>query len=95
VSVQTEPARYTLVIEWSDEDGVYIATAPELPGCRTHGATRVEALQKGEEIVAEWLDIAIERKWPIPAPRTFDGQPHVPVGYTDLVADALAPASSD
>lgn len=25
---------YAMVIEWSDEDHVYIVTVPELPGCR-------------------------------------------------------------
>lgn len=67
------PAYYPLIIEWSAEDEVYIATVPELPGCRTHGATRAEALRKGEEIIAEWLEIAAERDWETPAPRVFDG----------------------
>jgi len=35
---------YSMVIEWSDEDQVYIVTVPELPGCRTHGATYEEAV---------------------------------------------------
>ena len=26
-----EARRYALVIEWSEEDGVYLATAPDLP----------------------------------------------------------------
>ena len=90
MSDRYDPARYTLIIEWSDEDEVYIATAPELPGCRTHGATRVEALQKGEQIVAEWLAIADERGWTPPLPRTFDGRPHVPAAFAD--ADAVAPS---
>lgn len=92
MSDQRDPARYTLVIEWSDEDGVYIATTPELPGCRTHGGTRAEALRKGEEIVAEWLDIAAERRWAIPEPRTFNGQPHVPAAHA---ADALVVTPGD
>ena len=71
-----DPTRYSLIIEWSDEDQTYIVTAPELPGCRTHGATRAEALQRGEEIVAEWLELAAELGWDVPAPRRFDGSPH-------------------
>jgi predicted RNase H-like HicB family nuclease len=73
-----DPMRYSLIIEWSDGDQVYIVTAPELPGCRTHGATRAEALLRGEEIVAEWLEIAAESGWEVPAPRQFDGRPHSP-----------------
>jgi predicted RNase H-like HicB family nuclease len=43
---------YAIVVEWSEEDGVYIATAPDIRGCRTHGATRDEAARMGEEAVA-------------------------------------------
>ena len=43
---------YALVIEWSDVDGVFIATAPDIRGCRTHGATRDEAARMGEEAIA-------------------------------------------
>jgi predicted RNase H-like HicB family nuclease len=48
--------RYALVIEWSDEDQVFLATAPDLPGVRTHGSTRAEAAEMGEEAIALWLD---------------------------------------
>ncbi len=36
--------RYEISIYWSDEDQVFIAEAPELPGCMAHGATRPEAM---------------------------------------------------
>ena len=29
----------TSIIQWSEEDGVYIVSVPELPGCKTHGKT--------------------------------------------------------
>jgi predicted RNase H-like HicB family nuclease len=83
MSRMTVSTRYSLIIEWSDEDQVYIATAPELPGCRTHGATREEALRHGEEIVVEWLDLASEMGWDIPSPRPFDGRPHSPGATID------------
>jgi predicted RNase H-like HicB family nuclease len=47
--------RYALVIEWSDEDQVFLATAPDLPGVRTHGSSRAEAAKMGEEVIALWL----------------------------------------
>jgi predicted RNase H-like HicB family nuclease len=50
-----EAGRYALVIEWSDEDQTYIVSAPDLPGLRTHGATRGEAVTMGEEAVVLWL----------------------------------------
>lgn len=65
---------YSMVIAWSDEDEAYIVTVPELPGCRTHGATRAEAIVMGEEAIAGWL--AVARRWgrPIPPPRVFAAQ---------------------
>ena len=48
--------RYSLMIEWSDEDGLYIVTVPELPGCRTHGATQVEAVEMGRDAIETWLE---------------------------------------
>lgn len=68
-----EASRYSLVVEWSGEDGVYVVTVPELPGCMTHGATPEEAVRQGRDAIATWLGVA--RKWgdPIPAPRVFAG----------------------
>lgn len=43
--------RYSMTIEWSDEDEAYIVTLPEFPGCHTHGATREEALKNGQEVI--------------------------------------------
>ena len=38
---------YSMNIQWSDEDQAYIVTVPELPGCKTHGATYEEAVKPG------------------------------------------------
>lgn len=64
---------WRLVIEWSDEDGVYVVTVPELPGCMTHGATPEEAVRQGRDAIATWL--AVAHKWgdPVPPPRVFAG----------------------
>ena len=58
--------RYAMVIEWSDEDQVFIVTVPDLQGCRTHGATRDEAARMGEEAIATWL--ASDAKWGVASP---------------------------
>ena len=50
-----EARRYPVVIEWSDEDAVYLAWAPGLRGTTVHGETPVEALEKSTEAVANWI----------------------------------------
>ena len=68
-------ANYSMVLEWDPRDDIYIATVPELPGCRTHGTTLEEAARNGREAMELWLDSA--RRWgdPIPEPRYFAASP--------------------
>jgi predicted RNase H-like HicB family nuclease len=65
--------RYSIVIEWSDEDQAFIATVPELPGCVTHGDTYEEALQQGQDAMESWIDSARAHDDPIPVPRVYAG----------------------
>src|SRR5688500_7082835 len=48
--------RYAMVIEWSDEDQLFIVSIPDFPGAHTHGRTRAEAAAMGEQIIAFLLD---------------------------------------
>jgi predicted RNase H-like HicB family nuclease len=54
--------KYSMLIQWSDEDQAYVVTLPEWEAaghaCRTHGATYSEAASKGEEMLAFVLDAA-------------------------------------
>ncbi len=68
----SEVGRYSMMIEWSDADAAYIVTVPELPGCRTHGATTVEAVEMGREAIEGWLDAQRTRGRTVPSPRTYD-----------------------
>jgi len=36
--------KYEIIIYWSDEDKVFIAEVPELPGCAAHGTSPDNAL---------------------------------------------------
>jgi DNA-binding transcriptional regulator YiaG len=47
--------RYSMAIDWSDEDQVFIASFPGIPFVRTHGATREEAATMGDEVIDLWL----------------------------------------
>ena len=62
------PACYSIVIQWSEEDQAYLARAPELPGCITHGDTREEALKNVLEVIELWLEAAQKTGRPIPSP---------------------------
>jgi predicted RNase H-like HicB family nuclease len=48
--------RYAMVIEWSDEDQLFLVSIPDFPGAHTHGRTRAEAAAMGEEVIALLLD---------------------------------------
>ncbi len=61
--------KYELVIYWSDDDRVFIAEAPELPGCMAHGDTYETALQNIKDAMALWIDTARAIGKPVPEPR--------------------------
>jgi predicted RNase H-like HicB family nuclease len=60
--------RHQIVIFWSDEDQVYIASVPDLPGCMSHGDTPEEALRMVQEAMDLWIDVARENGEEIPPP---------------------------
>ena len=63
-------ARYSVLIRWSDEDGSFIATVPELPGLSAFGETEDEALKELETAQELFLDALREAGDPIPEPRS-------------------------
>ncbi|MGA3076516.1 MAG: type II toxin-antitoxin system HicB family antitoxin [Bryobacteraceae bacterium] len=46
-----------------------MAEIPELPGCAADGATRQEALENAESVIAEWLETARALGRQIPEPK--------------------------
>ncbi len=62
---------YSMVIEWSPEDQVYIVSIPELPGARSHADTYKEAAEEGQRLIEEWIQIALDEGWALPEPRVF------------------------
>lgn len=47
--------RYTVVLE-RDEDGVYVATVPALPGCIADGNTVEEAMKNAREAIRAYIE---------------------------------------
>ena len=43
-----------------DEGGGYAITFPDLPGCRSDGATPEEAIENGRDALQSWLAVASE-----------------------------------
>ena len=58
--------RYETIIYWSEEDQVYLAEVPELPGCIAHGDSYESALANAKEAIQLWIDTAKEFGDPIP-----------------------------
>jgi predicted RNase H-like HicB family nuclease len=60
---------YEIILYWSNEDQVFIAEVPELPGCMAHGDSQEIALANVKEALQLWLDTAKEFGDPIPEPK--------------------------
>jgi predicted RNase H-like HicB family nuclease len=60
---------YSMVIQWDEDDKIFIVNVPELPGCLTHGKTYEEAVKQGKEAIEGWLNVAKDLHWPIPSPQ--------------------------
>jgi predicted RNase H-like HicB family nuclease len=72
--VDMSSPRYTVIIQWSDEDQAYVVSLPEWgPGCKTHGATYEEAAKNAREVLQMLLDSHDEQsEGPVPAPKLFN-----------------------
>jgi len=57
--------KFRVLIE-KDEDGVFVATAPSLPGCITQGPSREEALKNAQEAIELYLESLRAHGDPIP-----------------------------
>jgi predicted RNase H-like HicB family nuclease len=68
-------SRYSMIIQWSDEDRLFLVTVPEFADlvvmpC-THGRTREEAIRNGEEVIEMYLEAWHEEGESIPEPMTL------------------------
>ena len=61
-------SRYSILIQWSDEDQCYIVSLPEFGKyARTHGDTYEEAIKNAQEV----LEILIEDNNELPQPNVY------------------------
>ncbi|XZO00264.1 MAG: type II toxin-antitoxin system HicB family antitoxin [Microcoleus sp.] len=68
-------SRYSMIVQWSDEDRLFLLTIPEFADrvvmpC-THGETREQAIHNGEEVIEMYLEAWEAEGESIPEPRTL------------------------
>lgn len=61
--------RYAIIICWSEADQVFIAEAPEPPGCAADAPTYREAFAAIETVIGDWIVTAPSLRREIPLPR--------------------------
>jgi predicted RNase H-like HicB family nuclease len=59
--------KYRIFVE-QDEDGVFVAECPALPGCISQGNTRGEAVHNITDAIAGYLESLKKHDEPIPPP---------------------------
>jgi antitoxin HicB len=68
-------SRYSITIEWSDEDGTYVVFLPEWQDRVyqpvTDGANYEEAARKGQQVLDTLMEQAYQHAEPLPEPRTY------------------------
>ena len=67
--------KYGVVIQWSTEDDVFVADAPDLPGCMAHGDTLEEAFASITTAMGLWIETARELGEPLPEPTEYPTEP--------------------
>ncbi len=66
-----EASRYQMVIQWSDEDQLYLVSLPEFDNVTSHAESVSAAAERGVELAAEWLSALRASGRPVPAPKHF------------------------
>lgn len=62
-----KPMKFRVLIE-PDEDGVFVAECPNLPGCISQGKTRAEALANIKDAIDGYIASLRKHDEPVPLP---------------------------
>ncbi len=66
--------KYTIIIQWSDEDKCYVVSLPEFTNVYqpcTHGDTYEEALKNAQEVLEMLIESSLENGESLPEPQTI------------------------
>lgn len=89
--VPIAPPRYAVVIQWSDEDQLYIASLPEWgPYVHAHGSSYEEAAKSACEVLELLLEDEYGKPVNAPSPHLFR---YPGAGLSDLPEDPVSDAS--
>lgn len=74
-AMNMRPPRYSMLIEWSDEDHTYLVTLPEwvdrVNTPTTYGETYEEAVKNGHEVLEMLIEGAVADSEPLPEPCVY------------------------
>ncbi len=59
--------KYRILIE-QDEEGIFVAECPSLPGCVSQGKTRKEVIENIQDAIGGYLESLKKHNEPIPLP---------------------------
>jgi predicted HicB family RNase H-like nuclease len=97
---RVKAAQYLKLVEWSEEDGCFIGSAPPLIGPCCHGNDEAKVYAALCRIVEEWIELLETDGHPLPEPlagKKFSGRFVLrvePVLHRRLAAKALAAGES-
>lgn len=75
----TKTSKYTVIIE-KDEDGVYVAKVPDIPGCYTQAKSVPELIKRVKEAISVCLEAEQDDKY---QPLQFVGVQQIEVKVSD------------
>lgn len=61
--------KYGIILYWSSEVQVFVADAPELPGCMARGDDQESPLRNIKDAMHFWIETAQELGRPVPEPK--------------------------
>jgi antitoxin HicB len=86
----TKLYRYTVVLEPDLEDGGYVVTVPDLPGCITQGDTLDEAIAMAKEAISLHIESLIALGKPVPQGHDLKAAPQASAHRKEVTIDVAA-----
>ncbi len=68
-----------------NEDGTYIVTYPDLPGCISEGKSLGNAMYMAQAALAQWIEYLTDKKQPIPSASNIKSMETDPDDFINLI----------